>query len=540
MISIVGKQKELSMSLRPENEDNLYGAHRTMIKILPEDDPMVIFSKEIYPIFQDEDFKECYSNLGKRATSPAFLSMVTLLQFRENMSDDEAREACIRRIDWKIALHVPVEESKCFDASLLCKFRRRLKSNDQSSIIFDKVLEEVKRRGLVKKRTKQRIDATHIIAHVNRISTTDLIFRAVRCVVEEIEKKDNKFYEQQIPDDIKERYGKKFSCFGMNKAKRGEKMAEIIEDGFYIKRLIAEDRSELLKELKQIEIMETIIKENVTIKEKEINEKIFIEAEEIKCPKQTIFDPRDTSLDLGRKGKTSWVGSKCQVVETAEKGKVNFIMGMLYQNARESDQKMHDKLIENNKRYGLKPKKIYTDQNYISGEAINKYGTTNQELLGRITGDHSKKHQDFKLDKFIVDAKKKSAKCPAGKTSNNWGLTKDGDVNIYFSSGDCQRCTKYKDCVTGKREQKRKILINKYYDIIQTRRKDQDTKKFKTEMRIRAQVEGTISEMVRGNGLRYAKYHQKQGHQLQFYLTGAALNTKRLIRVIVKGRKIKA
>ena len=71
-------------------------------------------------------------------------------------------------------------------------------------------------------------------------------------------------------------------------------------------------------------------------------DKDVIEVEEIRFPKQTIFDPRDVSLKLGRKGKWSWIGSKCHVVETAERGKINFITNMIYQPANGHDGNIHD------------------------------------------------------------------------------------------------------------------------------------------------------------------------------------------------------
>lgn len=54
-------------------------------------------------------------------------------------------------------------------------------------------------------------------------------------------------------------------------------------------------------------------------------------------------------------------------------------------------------------------------------------------------------------------------------------------------------------------------------------------------MSVRAQVEGTISEGVRFCGLRYARYKGGAGHRFQFYMTGSALNVKRLINAITKG-----
>jgi hypothetical protein len=46
---------------------------------------------------------------------------------------------------------------------------------------------------------------------VNRVSTTDLLFREVKCIGEEIEKKDPDNYEKVIPEDI--RVG---CCFVLN------------------------------------------------------------------------------------------------------------------------------------------------------------------------------------------------------------------------------------------------------------------------------------------------------------------------------------
>lgn len=73
------------------------------------------------------------------------------------------------------------------------------------------------------------------------------------------------------------------------------------------------------------------------------------------------------------------------------------------------------------------------------------------------------------------------------------------------------------------------------YEYIRQRRSEQKTQQFKDEMRVRAQAEGTISEAVRFLGFRYAKYKGEAGHKFQFYLTGAALNVKRLVKALTNG-----
>ncbi len=83
------------------------------------------------------------------------------------------------------------------------------------------------------------------------------------------------------------------------------------------------------------------------------------------------------------------------------------------------------------------------------------------------------------------------------------------------------------------------VLFMQFYDesvvnnnYLQRHRKEQKSKKFKREMKVRAQVEGTISELVRFHGLRKAKYKDETGRQLQYLLSACGLNVKRLLKKI--------
>ena len=154
------------MSLPESSQESLFAAGNELPNLLPDDDPMVIFSRDIYPAFHDREFESCYSDAGRPAISPAFLACVTLLQFRENLSDLETSRAVVRRLDWKIALHIPVFQNVSFDPSTLTYFRRRLKENGKMRLIFDKTIDLAQSHGFLRKHTNQRIDATHVVTHV--------------------------------------------------------------------------------------------------------------------------------------------------------------------------------------------------------------------------------------------------------------------------------------------------------------------------------------------------------------------------------------
>lgn len=72
------------------------------------------------------------------------------------------------------------------------------------------------------------------------------------------------------------------------------------------------------------------------------------------------------------------------------------------------------------------------------------------------------------------------------------------------------------------------MVENAYHDLIQARRSEAATEAFKQEMKIRAGIEGTISELVRSHDLRRSRYRGRRKNQLQVLFGAAAANLKRL------------
>ena len=268
-----------------------------------------------------------------------------------------------------------------------------------------------------------------------------------------------------------------------------------------------------------------------------MSKKTVIEVEEVQTPKQTIFDPRDLSIQLGRKGKCSWVGSKCHVVETAVKGKINFVTNMIYQAANRHDKDVHDQLHSDNRQIRLSPAKLFADTSYVTGETIKKWRERGVELMGYVQGIGSPREKEFLPDAFEIDFENRMAVCPAGHRNTNSAIHNRGNLILYFDSQTCQQCQFFDRCVraTSKKTPKRILTVGPYYPYTRERRIDQKTAAFRSQMPVRAQVEGTISEATRFHGLRHARYHGRQGHELQFFLTGAAININRIARAIRKG-----
>ena len=75
--------------------------------------------------------------------------------------------------------------------------------------------------------------------------------------------------------------------------------------------------------------------------------------------------------------------------------------------------------------------------------------------------------------------------------------------------------------------------MGEHHSALQARRQEQKTEAFQERMKHRNAIEGTQSELVRGHGMRHARYRGLAKVKLQNYFTGAACNVKRWINRIV-------
>jgi transposase len=54
-------------------------------------------------LFTNTDFRHLFHSEGRPAVDPARLAVITILQFTERLSDEQAANAVRSRIDWKCA-----------------------------------------------------------------------------------------------------------------------------------------------------------------------------------------------------------------------------------------------------------------------------------------------------------------------------------------------------------------------------------------------------------------------------------------------------
>jgi Transposase domain (DUF772) len=115
-------------------------------------------------------------------------------------------EAVRGRIDWKYLLCLELENPG-FDYSVLCEFRSRLLEGGAERRLFDKILSILREQKLVKDRTLQRTDSTHVLAAVRDMNRLERVVETMRAALNVLATVDPGWVLANIPAEWVDRYG---------------------------------------------------------------------------------------------------------------------------------------------------------------------------------------------------------------------------------------------------------------------------------------------------------------------------------------------
>ena len=91
---------------------------------------------------------------------------------------------------------------------MLGDFRDRLLAEGRADRLLDLALARLKEAGLVRERTAQRTDSTHVLAAVRDLTRLELLTEAVRAALEELACTAGDALEGLVDDDWGRRYGR--------------------------------------------------------------------------------------------------------------------------------------------------------------------------------------------------------------------------------------------------------------------------------------------------------------------------------------------
>jgi transposase len=127
------------MLIPDDSQDIPESTTRVARAAFPKGSPYLTLRDKLGTIYLDEDFIELFPELGQPALAPWRLALVTVVQFRENLTDRQAAEAVRSHIDVKYLLGLELTDPG-FDFSVLSEFRGRLLEGKAEAMLLEKLL----------------------------------------------------------------------------------------------------------------------------------------------------------------------------------------------------------------------------------------------------------------------------------------------------------------------------------------------------------------------------------------------------------------
>src|SRR3989440_9108721 len=168
-------------------------------------------------LYQDEHFASLCPVEGQLAYEPWRLTIVTVLQYAEGLTDRQAANAVRERIDWKYALGLELTDPG-FDFSVLSEFHTRLVEGQQETLLLDRLLEVCKQRGWLKAGGKQRTDSTHVLARVRSLSNLECVGETLRAALDDLAALAPDWLVRQVTSGWLERYSHRVENYRVPKA----------------------------------------------------------------------------------------------------------------------------------------------------------------------------------------------------------------------------------------------------------------------------------------------------------------------------------
>jgi transposase len=497
-------------------------------------------------LYQDEQFAALYPVEGQPAYAPWRLAMVTVLQYTENLTDRQAADAVREHIDWKYCLGLDLTDPG-FDFSVLSEFRRRLVNAEAETLLLDRLLEVCKQKGWLKGGGKQRTDSTHVLARVRSLSNLECVGETLRAVLDDLAALAPEWLVQQISLDWFERYSHRVENYRLPKAE-SQRIAlaqQIGADGLHlVQALESPEAPEVLKDRGSVHLLRKVWQQYYDLSDGKAKWRAGPQASE---KEGIIRSPYDPEAQTGKKRERTWLGYKVHLTETCaiEEGEQaqaspcpHLIVQVQTTVAPIQDVEMTAPIQEELAKRDLLPAEQIVDTGYVDAELlVSSQQNHGIRLLGPVLSDNSwqaKAGKGFDLAHFQIDWRRQQATCPQGHSSSRWSLAGER-VEVVFPAETCLHCPVCSNCTRSQTTGRvLHLRPQEAHEALYARRQEQQTPAFRQSYATRAGIEGTLSQAVRGMGLRRARYDGLPKVHLQHVLTAVAINLERIDAVLTK------
>jgi transposase len=499
---------------------------------------------ELGEVFSDGAFVDAFGVRGKPGISPGQLAMVTVLQFAENLTDRQAADAVRGRIDWKYLLGLELTDAG-FDFTVLSQFRSRLVGHDLQGMALDMLLDRLVEMGLIKPRGRQRTDATHVLAAVRDLNRLEMVGETLRAALEALAAAAPAWLAGHVDAEQVRRYAARVDEWRLPGSQTKRRQLGIGVDGYRLLQAVTGTQAPAwLRQIPAVDILRQIWIQQYT-RDSHHGEVIWRDADTHGLPpgRTMLISPYDTDARYGEKRGHGWSGYKVHISETCDNTSddsgdqpPNLIINVTTTHAAVADSAMTQPIHRMLADRDLLPAEHAMDAGYASAAHIVDCHTDHDvRLVTPVRADHShqaRAHNGLAREAFTIDFDRQQATCPQGAVSTTWNpaRVKGEDVIVVtFPASICIPCPVRSQCTRSAQRRRQLTLRPRHlHEALQAARAEQTTDDWKARYRIRAGIEGTISQAVTLTGIRRARYTGIAKVHLEHVFAATAINLIRL------------
>ena len=478
-------------------------------------------------LFPDEDLAMMYCpDNGRPSLPPSLMNGVSLLQFYDNVSDEEAVARTKFDMRWKVALDLPLDFPG-FHPTTLTKYRNRVVENEQERYAFDRFITVARAAGFIPDRVTLLTDTTSVKGAGAVQDTYTLLRKGMRKLLKaagfHLPNKRQGFSRQV--QALLERYVDRDCKADIDWADPQQRAAEL--------QVLFEDAEAVLELVTCEAQTDDEVRYLGWLLTKILGDDLVVDDQgQAQIGQGTATDRTisitDPEMRHGRKSEARLFNGFKASVSTDQHSEL--ILDIADVTASGSDGAHLLPIIKRvEAQTGVTVERVIGDGAYGSGKnraACDNYPGHAVDLVSPLA-----QPSDPEVDKsaFDIDLDTLTATCPQGHTVTGQRGGKQNGQQLWlfaFPRATCEACPLFKRCVRSKKTG-RTVRTRAYETFLQAARLRQQTEEFDLLYRLRAAVERKIAELAQ-HGLRETRYLGEPKRQLQRLWTGAAMNLRRL------------
>lgn len=410
--------------------------------------------------------------------------------------------------------------------------------------LLDTLLTAFRERGLLKAGGRQRTDSTHVLANLRDLNRLECVGEALRSALNELAQLAPAWVRPLVPAAWYSRYGWRFDSMRQpdSQAKRDELMQQIGEDGYWLMtQAFAPGTPPHVRWAPSLEALRRVWVQQYLVDNSADQPRVRARHHKDMPPaEKRLQSPYDLEARYAWRNDAEWVGYKVHLTETCEpEAPLHVITHVETVQATRQDVEAPDAIHAALAQRGLTPGEHLVDAGYLSAnllvEAKRDHGI---EIVGPIdklqdVSWQARENTGYDLSRFRIDWEAKRVTCPHGQRSVKWvdnchDRTGNPVIHVAFDAKTCQACPARPLCTHSQREGRdMQFRPRAQHEALQRARMDQQSDEFKQKVKPRMWVEGTVSQAVRGFGIRRTRYLGLAKAHLQAVATAAAINLHR-------------